>query len=193
MPTSFPVFNDLIAHHVKTLAPEVVLDIGPGSGKYGKIVRENIPTAALIAVEPTASYINEFGLSGIYDTVHNMRVQDFMVQHVRHKSNLVVIGDVLEHLFRSEVIDVLDFMLYRTDWLMALWPTNLPQNDEYENNAYEAHKSNFKLPELAALFDVHYYEKKFAYFLGYNSPEYNACEYHYCLLRGYDTRRNMGL
>lgn len=191
MPFSLPAFDDLITAHLRRLNPARVLDVGAGAGKHGKLVRAAIQPAALEAVEPTQSYVSQFQLVEIYDLVHCMSVQDFVRLHSRNNYNLVIIGDVLEHLFRSEAIDILDCLLYRADWLLALWPTNMPQNDEYENNQYEIHKSNFKLNDLAAAFDVHYYQKKFFWFQ-HENPEYSACEYHYCVLRGHTTKRNMG-
>lgn len=191
MPFSLPAFDDVLAQHLKRLGPARVLDVGAGAGKHGKIVRQHIQPQALEAIEPTASYIEQFQLRALYNTVYNLTIQEFIQAHSRQSYNLVIIGDVLEHLFRSEVLDVVDCLLYRTDWLLALWPTNMPQNDEYENNRYEIHKSNFKLADLAAAFDVHYYQKKFFWFQ-HEKPEYSACEYHYCVLRGHTTRRNMG-
>lgn len=192
MPFSLPAFDDTVSGHLRRLAPARVLDVGAGAGKHGKLVRAALPSAALEAVEPTPSYVEQFHLRVLYDTVYVKPIQTFIQEHSRQTYDAVIIGDVLEHLFRSEALDVMDCLLYRTQWLLALWPTNMPQNDEYENNRYEIHKSNFKLADLAAAFDVHYYEQKFFWFQ-HENPEYSACAYHYAVLRGHTTKRNLSL
>ena len=192
MPFSLPAFDALVGQHLRQLAPARVLDVGAGAGKHGKLVRAHLPAAHLEGVEPTESYHAKFALSEIYHRLYPLSIQAFLQEHSRQTYDLVIIGDVLEHLFRSEALDVLDCLLYRTTWLLALWPTNMPQNDEYDNNKYEIHKSNFKLADLAAAFDVHYYAQKFFWFQ-HENPEYSTCNYHYVILRGHTAKRNLGL
>jgi N-acetyl-gamma-glutamylphosphate reductase len=103
---------------------------------------------------------------------------------------MVIFGDVLEHFFRSEAMDYIDYFLYRSDWVLALWPTFMPQDDAMDN-AYEIHKSNFNLIDLSTKFDIHHYEKKFAWYNN-NDAHYQHAEYNYCLMKGSVTIRHFG-
>jgi len=194
MSYSLNTFNQTFSQHLVQLAPNQILDVGAGQGKYGRLVTEQLPQSTVHAIEPTAGYIEQFGLKQIYHTVYQKTLQEFANENFRNRYNLVIFGDVLEHLYRSQVIDYLDFFLYRTDWALVLWPTNMAQ-DDYGGNHWEIHRSNFALRDLADRFDVHYYEKRFAWFqgMGQQDPEFTHSDYHYVLIKGHVTRRSTGL
>lgn len=191
MPSSISVFNDTIKDHLQTINPNTILDVGAGAGKMGFLCREVVKHSQIDCIEPTESYITQYQLNSIYNNVYNISIQDFATKHCRNRYDLTIFGDILEHLFRSEAIDCLDFILYRSNWVMIIWPTNLPQ-DDWGGNGYEIHKSNFKLSDISSKFDVHYYRKKI---LGYNlnNPDYSSFELNYCLIKGYMTKRNISL
>jgi hypothetical protein len=181
----------MIKDHLQIINPSTVLDVGAGAGKMGYLCREAVKHSRIDCIEPTESYIDTYKLNTIYNKVYNTSIQDFATKHCQNRYDLVIFGDILEHLFRSEAIDCLDFILYRTNWAMIVWPTNLPQ-DDWGDNTYEIHKSNFKLNDIASKFDVLYYKKKF---LGYhnNNSEYPSYELNYCLMRGHAAKRNISL
>jgi hypothetical protein len=191
MPFSADVFNGLIESHIKKINPQSILDVGAGAGKYGKILKSISTEFKVDAVEPTLQYLVDYKLNDIYNKVHCDTIQDFAKRNSRNRYNAVIFGDVLEHFFRSEAIDYIDYFLYRSDWVFVLWPTFMPQDDAMDNS-YEIHKSNFNLIDLATKFDIHHYEKKFGWY-HWNDPQFTHCEYNYCLMKGYVTRRHLGV
>jgi hypothetical protein len=191
MPFSLDTFNTLISSHICKINPNSVLDVGVGSGKYGNIIKSILPSANVEGIEPTQKYIDEYKLNEVYNNIHCTTIQEFAKNNPRNRYNAVIFGDVLEHFFRSEAIDYIDYFLYRSDWVFALWPTFMPQDDAMDNS-YEIHKSNFNLIDLSTKFDIHHYEKKFGWY-HWNNPEFTHCEYNYCLMKGYVTHRNSGL
>lgn len=61
MPGSFGVFDDVVNELVGLIKPQTFLDIGTGSGKYGKLVRSAAPKCNRTGIEIEASYIERFG------------------------------------------------------------------------------------------------------------------------------------
>ena len=185
MPHSATTFDSILQDHVRNIKPTSILDVGAGAGKNGKLIRNLGYTGNLECIEPTSSYITDFNLKSVYDTVHHTDLKTFIDTQYKFQYDLVIFGDVLEHLFRSTVIDYLDYFLYKSKWIIIIWPTNMPQND-VGNNKYEIHKSNFKINDLTEKFDVQFYLKNFLSYICNNSS-FNAQCIHYTVLKGYTT------
>jgi len=186
MPFSLDTFNSNLINHLNLIKAESILDIGAGAGKYGQLCKTVSSLKTIDAVEPTEKYIQEYNLKDIYKNVHQKTIQDFIIQDCKKRYDVVIFGDVLEHFFRSQAIDYIDYFLYRANWVIALWPTFLPQDDAMDNH-YEIHKCNFKLADLATKFDVHSFDKKFLWH-HWGNPEFTYCEHNYCVMRGYITK-----
>lgn len=191
MPHSANSFDHILQDHVVNLKPNSILDIGAGSGKNGKLIKQTGYTGKLDCLEPTAKYISEFNLTDIYNTVYPYNISKFVDEVYKFEYDLVVCGDVLEHLFRSQVIDYIDYFLYKCKWMIVIWPNNMPQ-DDYGNNPYEIHKSNFTINDLTQKFEVNYYLKNFAY---YNWGDSNLSDAYlnYTVIKGYLTPKNVSL
>lgn len=185
MPHSATTFDSILQDHVRNIKPTSILDVGAGAGKNGKLIRNLGYTGNLECIEPTSSYITDFNLESVYDTVHHTDLKTFIDTQYKFQYDLVIFGDMLEHLFRSTVIDYLDYFLYKSKWIIIIWPTNMPQ-DDWGNNKYEIHKSNFKINDLTEKFDVQFYLKHFLSYLNNNSS-FNAQYIHYTVLKGYTT------
>ena len=79
---------------VESMPPDTrVLDVGPGNGTYSDLLRENFQN--IDACEIHAPYIRRYKLEEKYGKVYNMSVVDFQDFD---NYDLVILGDVLEHL-----------------------------------------------------------------------------------------------
>lgn len=191
MPHSANTFDSILQEHVVSLKPASILDIGAGSGKNGKLIREAGYTNNLDCLEPTHSYVTDYNLNSIYNTVYPYSITQFVDTVYKFNYDLVVCGDVLEHLFRSQVIDYIDYFLYKCKWMIIIWPNNMPQ-DDYGNNPYEIHKSNFTINDLTEKFDVQFYLKNFAYY-NWNDSNLSDAYLNYTVIKGYLTPRNISI
>lgn len=191
MPFSANTFDHILQDHVVKLNPNTILDVGAGSGKNGKLIKETGYNKVLDCIEPTGKYIAEYNLTSLYNKVYPYNIAQFLENEHKFQYDLVIFGDVLEHLFRSQVIDYLDYFLYKSKWIIVLWPNNMPQDDQ-GNNHYEIHKSNFTLNDLTEKFDVQYYCKNFAYY-NWNDPNLSDAYLNYVVIKGYLTARNQSL
>jgi hypothetical protein len=181
MPYSLDIYNKDIQAHITALDPKSVLDVGAGMGKYGNLVRSVNPHIICDAVEASQEYIDSYGLKSKY---RNIFVKD-IIDHVRtdmtHKYDLCIMGDVLEHLFLSQAMDIIDALAYKCKYLMIIWPTNLPQDYEC-TNTYEMHKSNFTIKDISR-FNIQAYKKTY----GYNISPGVPMDMHYALIAGHTT------
>lgn len=146
MPFSYDYFDKYVGDLVGLLRPATVLDIGPGAGKYGKIVRERSKadgfSCQMPAIEIEEKYVLKFGLDQIYDGVIIDDALTYLLTYPRLKHDLVIIGDCIEHMRKSEGIDLLNFLVYRTGYICVIYPVEFPQ-DDWEGHRHEAHISTW--------------------------------------------------
>jgi len=139
MPYSSFIFNDAIKEIIKLLQPKTFLDIGAGAGKYGSIVREINPSVKTTAVEIEKDYIEKFNLSSLYDQIWNIPVSDItQPKYFDLNFDVIMVGDILEHLKKSEGVDLLNFLIYRCQWIIVEFPHRYLQNavDGYSSEAH---------------------------------------------------------
>ena len=145
MPFSVDVFDGHVGELIGMLKPATICDIGPGAGKYAKIARrvaqEKGIAIDLTAVEVDSSYVDEFDLPGLYD---HLIIDDAvnLIKNPKLHFDMVIIGDCIEHLRKSDGIDLLNFLMYRTAHIVLVFPDNFLQDGSDEHPA-EAHISTW--------------------------------------------------
>lgn len=97
MPHSYRTFDQEMLNVIKNLIPEkssLVLDVGAGAGKYADLLGDYY---TVDAIEVFAPYLNTFNLKNKYRTVYIAKAQD-IPQEIYEEYDLVIMGDVLEHM-----------------------------------------------------------------------------------------------
>lgn len=159
------VSGDLLDHYARTLiarAPDLhtALDIGAGRGKYGRMVRELRPDVHTTAIEVDSEYVESFGLRSLYDTVRNVPACR-LLESPDAEWDLVTLGDVLEHMPKSQGLDVLHYLVYRARYLWVQYPNHYRQGS-LAGHASEAHMSVWTRADFDALHaDYLWYESSF--------------------------------
>ncbi len=121
-----------VAHH----GISTVLDIGPGSGTYADLLGH---ACTLDAVEAWPDYLTEFDLTAKYRhiLIHDVRTVGDLLPT---RYDLVIFGDVLEHMTPTEAADVWDWAPTVADrGLVSLPLDHWPQHAEHGGNPHEAH------------------------------------------------------
>ena len=139
MPTSLPIFDEELELYFEHAGHDSVLDIGPGEGKFGKMLRRVQPAAKRIAVELDDAYVEQYGLRDIYDELLLMDATRLM-DDVRLTFGAVIVGDVIEHLRKSAGMDLVNFLVYRSMVMFVKFPVQMLQND-WGGHVSEAHVS----------------------------------------------------
>ena len=142
-----------------------MLDVGCGHGKLGRIVRELMPDCEIHGVEPEKSYLDDFpiqndkGLKDIYNKVYNKDILSFIKEDMNGQDtyDIVICGDVLEHMLMSEAQDVTNFFSYRCGWFIAQFPSKAAQY-AVDGINWEVHRANLDLQDFLR-YNIQYYIK----------------------------------
>lgn len=139
MPYSSFVFDESIEKILRLLRPDNILDIGAGAGKYGELAKKINPTIKSIAIEIEKDYTKKFNLPLIYNEVWNISATDLIKpKYYDSTFDVIMIGDIIEHLLKSDGIDLLNFLVYRCRWIIVEFPHRYLQNsvDGYQSEAH---------------------------------------------------------
>jgi len=164
--------KELFKDWVYSFSPRKILDVGPGAGVYADLIHEvegkRVKVAARKAVEGSGSwsevtkcfespvsitglevfkpYINQFGLKQKYDRLIIGDIYDLRDQLEDY--DLIIFGDVLDHLPREKALQVWSAVRKKTKflWLSTIvrpapdleWYAGYTQEEEeYAINPYE--------------------------------------------------------
>jgi len=159
MPSSSNIFHKEIVEILDTLKPKTAFDVGIGMGKYGNYLKKIVPQCVISGCEIDTEYLHMYKDSNsMYVDIMNKSIID-IVDNYEIKSDLIIFGDVLEHLKYSQVFDVLDYFQYRSKYMLLSYPSKLYQG-VWENHASERHLCEIRLVDLAAKYDILNYIKK---------------------------------
>lgn len=114
--------------------PRTIIDIGAGAMMYGNLVRETID-AHITAVEVWQPYIDFYPYEKIYDSV----VQEDARVYEDYAVDLVIAGDVLEHMTETDMKQLVSKILSQAKWLILSVPIIHYPQGHIENNPYEEH------------------------------------------------------
>jgi cyclopropane fatty-acyl-phospholipid synthase-like methyltransferase len=117
-----------------------IVDIGAGSGTYARMFRKTglFRSATMIAVEAWEPYIQEYSLTTRYHKVINSDVRKVDFSEIA-PFDLVIMGDVLEHITKEEAVDLVKKLSKFTRYAIISIPIIHYPQDEYEGNPYEVH------------------------------------------------------
>ena len=132
---------------------KTVVDIGPGSGTYIKLIREDAKCcvdSTWIGVEIWAKYIKEFNLENRYNRIINADVRT--VDWNELAPDVVIAGDVLEHMTKEDAVSLVDRILSVAKTLIVSIPIRyMPQDEHAYENPHEAHiKDDWSHDEVMA-------------------------------------------
>lgn len=141
MPYSNGLLDKEICQYISNKYNDVkILDVGPGAGKWGHFLNAY---HEIDAVEVFKPYIRQFNLEDIYDNVFN----DNIVNQDVTGYDIVIMGDVLEHLSIEDAKKVVQKVTSSCEEIIVVVPYSFEQKSCYENK-YEEHIQNDLTKEL---------------------------------------------
>lgn len=131
MPSSLLALAPAVIHMVWETKAKRILDVGPGRGKYGLLIREYVgDPERLDAVELEPTYITP-RLTAIYDNVFLGDVCDY----VTYPYDLVLMLDVIEHIEKPKALALLDRLecqvIISTPMEFFENPSDLPDSERH--------------------------------------------------------------
>lgn len=176
--SSSSLFDACIRQVIAKVQPAEVLELGCGQGKFGSILREQVPGSRIKAVQKIFSAQDVEHLQGRgYSEIIDRDIMEYYREGFDENYNLIVALDVIEHFLYSDIISIINFSLYRADYMLLVWPSEHPQSAT--SNAFDRHRASFDLKDLADKFDVVFYTQT-----GFAQLHF-VHRYHVVLLRGF--------
>jgi 2-polyprenyl-3-methyl-5-hydroxy-6-metoxy-1,4-benzoquinol methylase len=150
VPTSALAVAPTVIHYLWEVRPQDrplrVLDVGPGWGKYGTLVREYVdPDAWVEGVEAWAPYVDRHRLRAKYD---GLRVEDIRDTDAEYLATFdaVLMVDVIEHVPKADALQVLDRI---PGWVIVSTPRHFFENPADLPDP-EAHVSHWTVRDFEA-------------------------------------------
>lgn len=153
MPYSDNEHKDTTKDWYNELKPEIVVDIGAGAGTYADKFRDADDHAHWVAVEIFVPNIARFDLTNKYDEVIVSDVR--YIDPIHLQSDLIIAGDVIEHLAFEHVEPVIEKLLANTKHLLISLPIIHFEQGEHEGNPFETHHYHWGYDELKDLLAKH--------------------------------------
>lgn len=94
-----------------------ILDVGPGWGTYSKMLRSG--NERWHAVEIHKKYIERFNLNKYYDKIYIADIRSFKPKEMY---DIIICGDVIEHITNEQAKNVLRKLLDHTSYLIISLP-----------------------------------------------------------------------
>jgi len=176
---SSSIFDLCITQVVNLIKPQSILELGCGQGKFGGLLRQaGHHSTQLKAVQKIFSSSEpEYLRSKGYQEIIDRDILEYYREGFDENYSIIVALDVIEHFLLSDVISIINFSLYRADYMLLVWPSAHPQTAV--SNPFDRHRSSFELKELTDRFDVVFYSQT-----GFAQMHYQH-RYHIALLRGW--------
>lgn len=155
MPTSDAEGKDWSLARFERHQPNTVTDIGPGEGTYARLFRPAHHGIWWTAIEVHKPYIAKFKLKStktrvMYDEIHVEDVRD-SEDHLFHR-DLVIAGDVLEHMPREDAVALLQRIEAAGAWnILVSLPIVDSQQGEVDGNPNEAHVHQWDPDDMDAV------------------------------------------
>lgn len=132
---SYPYFKKEVASYLIDRFSNKcsVLDVGCGDGIYYELLKDYFKD--IEGVEVYMPNIKKYRLEDKYRTVYNTDIREFKYKYY----DIIIFGDVLEHLEVEEAKRVLDYAIDRSKEVIVAVPYMYEQGIEY-GNIYEIHK-----------------------------------------------------
>jgi DREV methyltransferase len=135
---------------VKSKNIKTVLDIGAGEGTYANIFRKNnIKLNKIDAIEIWSPYIKKYRLNKKYNNVFINDARNWN----DFNYDLIILGDVLEHMTKEEAISLWDKCKSARYAIISIPIIYCPQGT-CEGNPYEEHvKDDWSIEEVLSSFN----------------------------------------
>lgn len=139
---------------------ERMLDLGCGMGKYGRMVKDWCPGSERTGVDIVGEYLTRFALHEVYQRFVASDICAFVESEPDSFWDLVVLGDVIEHLPKSKGIDLIHRLSYMASNIIVVYPDGYRQG-ALEGQESERHISRWSPSDFAFVMDYFHHADQF--------------------------------
>ena len=134
MPWSNPENQQWVLNRVTQLQPKTIIDVGPGSGTYLRLLKPYVP-AKYVGIEIFENYVDEYKLRELYDEIWLGDVR----KYTSLEADLIIFGDVIEHMTKEEAQAVWDVARKGCKAAIISLPIIHYPQGEWFGNIHETH------------------------------------------------------
>jgi hypothetical protein len=145
MPTSSPEHKDIAKQWIDELNPNRVLDIGAGEGTYAMLAKQ--PHQHWTAIEVFYPYVTTYNLKEKYDEIIVADARYMNYGKIPYQ-NLIISGDMIEHMTKAESKALIAELLQHTAHLLICFPVVHLDQAPYEGNDFEIHVDHWHFDEM---------------------------------------------
>lgn len=146
MPHSDAQGKDVALDWYRQIAPKTVVDVGAGSGTYARLMRQGWHQDHWTGIEAWEPYIDAFHLRDVYDELIVADACD--VEPETLKADLVIFGDVLEHMTHSEARALLAKARSVAGNIIVSIPVLHLDQDDVGGNPFERHVDHWSYEQM---------------------------------------------
>lgn len=146
MPYSAEESREWVKERYWSSNPITIVDVGPGSGTYSELLKTS--DTIWVGIEAWAPYVEEFDLFNKYNHVVISDIRHCELDSVFVEPDMVIAGDVLEHLDKHEAVVVVNKLKRWAREIILVMPNGEYPQDEYEGNWFEVHRATWTHEEI---------------------------------------------
>jgi hypothetical protein len=135
MPGSIPENRHWILNKILEINPETILDVGPGKGTYSDLIKDAPISPIIDGVEIWEPYVANYNLLSKYNKITIKDVRE----HDDFNYDLVIFGDILEHMTKEDSIMVWEKVSKQARYAIISLPIVYYPQKHSHGNPYEAH------------------------------------------------------
>jgi predicted TPR repeat methyltransferase len=136
--------TSIIVDKILKTFDQVVLDIGAGEGKWGKLLKGKV--RRIDGIEVWKPYIDRYQLRNFYDTLYETDLRSFRADK---EYDTVILGDVLEHLVREDAMLIIHSLKLQVKSIYLTIPITIcVQDGNVIGNPFETHYYHWSDKEL---------------------------------------------
>ena len=171
-------FDPVMRQLVNMINPQRILELGCGRGKFGEMLQQR---GAPVSIKAVQKIFSEQDVPQLQARGYEQLIDDDIMNYYREgfdeNYDMIVALDVIEHFLLSDVMSIINFSLYRADYMLLVWPSAHPQSAD--TSPFDRHRASFELRDLSDKFDVVFYSQT-------GFAQMNCVHrYHVALLRGF--------
>lgn len=127
-----------------------ITDVGAGQGTYSDLLRD--PANEIwTALEIFYPYVGKYGLDKKYDRIIIADVRYYDWYSIPAVQDVIIFGDVLEHMMKHEALSVLNKARERGRYIIGSVPIGKNPQGTVDGNPYEKHVDSWSFDELRRL------------------------------------------
>lgn len=124
-----------------------ILDVGVGSGFYGRTLKAICPQVDIYGIEIWPSYIQPMHLEW-YKAVMLSNALTFNYELLKDSISLIIAADVVEHFEKKDAVSLIETWKKYAPWIVITLPIQRYEQGPYMGNVYETHLHHWTVQEV---------------------------------------------